>query len=111
MTDYALPVAVHTLTTTEDYVGILDGHPTVFPAGTELVRPRSEVPRNEGRYGLGFWLHATSAIVAMEGYDAGVSFRSEHDPTTGTTHTVISNTSEGAWPVWSASPSSSTSEM
>ena len=111
MTDYALQVPVHTLTTTEDYVGILDGHPTVFPAGTELVRPRSEVPRNEGRYGLGFWLHATSAIVAMEGYDAGVSFRSEHHPTTGTTHTVISNTSEGAWPVWSASPSSSTSKM
>jgi CubicO group peptidase (beta-lactamase class C family) len=204
MTDYALQVPVHTLTTTEDYVGILDGHPTVFPAGTrfaynnggfvvlaliaeraagvpyhdlvrqrvcepagmgdtaflrsdelpgraafgylgdgprtnvlhlpvrgtgdggvystaadiselwralfagrivpehsvaEMVRPRSEVPRNEGRYGLGFWLHTTSADVAMEGYDAGVSFRSEHDPTTGTTHTVIANTTEGAWPV------------
>ncbi len=204
MTDYALSVPVHTLTTTEDYVGILDGHPTVFPAGerfaynnggfvvlaliaeraagvafyelvrqrvceparmgdtaflrsdelpgraafgylgdgprtnvlhlpvrgtgdggvystaadisalwralfagrivpeqwvTEMVRPRSDVPRNEGRYGLGFWLHETSAVVAMEGYDAGVSFRSEHDPTTGTTHTVISNTTEGTWPV------------
>ena len=35
----------------------------------------------------------------MEGYDAGVSFRSEHDPTTGTTHTVISNTTDGAWPI------------
>jgi CubicO group peptidase (beta-lactamase class C family) len=67
----------------------------------EMVRPRSEVPENEARYGLGFWLHATSAVVAMEGYDAGVSFRSEHDPATGTTHTVISNTSEGAWPVTS----------
>jgi len=204
MTDYALSVPVHTLTTTEDYVGILDGHPTVFPAGTrfaynnggfvvlaliaertsgvpfhdlvrqrvcepagmidtaflrsdelpgraalgylgdgprtnvlhlpvrgtgdggvystatdittfwtalfagrivpeqwvaEMIRPRSDVPQNEGRYGLGFWLHETSAVVAMEGYDAGVSFRSEHDPTTGTTHTVISNTTEGAWPV------------
>jgi len=204
MTDYALSVPVHTLATTEDYVGILDGHPTVFPAGTrfaynnggfvvlaliaeravgvafhelvrqrvcepagmgdtaflrsdelpgraalgylgdgprtnvlhlpvrgngdggvystaadisslwravfagrivpeqwvaEMVRPRSDVPRNEGRYGLGFWLHETSAVVAMEGYDAGVSFRSEHDPTTGTTHTVISNTTEGAWAV------------
>jgi len=204
MTDYALSVPVHTLATTEDYVGILDGHPTVFPAGTrfaynnggfvvlaliaeraagvafhelvrqrvcepagmgdtaflrsdelpgraalgylgdgprtnvlhlpvrgngdggvystaadisslwralfegwivpeewvaEMVQPRSDVPRNEGRYGLGFWLHETSAVVAMEGYDAGVSFRSEHDPTTGTTHTVISNTTEGAWAV------------
>ena len=204
MTDYALSVPVHTLTTTEDYVGILDGHPTVFPAGTrfaynnggfvvlaliaeraagmafydlvrqrvcepagmgdtaflrsdelpgraalgylgdgprtnvlhlpvrgtgdggvystaadisslwralfagkivpeqwvaEMVLPRSEAPENEGRYGLGFWLHTTSAVVAMEGYDAGVSFRSEHDPATGTTHTLISNTTDGAWPV------------
>jgi CubicO group peptidase (beta-lactamase class C family) len=204
ISDYVMPVSVHTLTTTEDFVGVLGGHPTVFPAGerfvynnggfvvlaliaerttgvpyhdlvgervtepagmvdttflrsdelpgraalgylddgprtnvfhlpvrgngdggiystaadisslwralfagwivperwvAEMIRPRSEVPENEARYGLGFWLHATSAVVAMEGYDAGVSFRSEHDPATGTTHTVISNTSEGAWPV------------
>ena len=204
ISDYVMPVSVHTLAATEDFVGVLDGHPTVFPAGerfvynnggfvvlaliaeraagvpyhdlvrqrvcqpagmsdteflrsdelpgraalgylddgprtnvfhlpvrgtgdggiystaadisalwralfagkivpenwvTEMVRPRSEVPENEARYGLGFWLHATSAVVAMEGYDAGVSFRSEHDPLMGTTHTVIANTSEGAWPV------------
>ena len=35
----------------------------------------------------------------LEGYDAGVSFDSPHDPVTGVTHTVISNTSEGAWPI------------
>ena len=35
----------------------------------------------------------------LEGYDAGVSFRSVHDPGTGTTHTVVSNTSQGAWPI------------
>jgi len=28
-----------------------------------------------------------------------VSFRSVHDPTTGITHTVIGNTSDGAWPI------------
>jgi hypothetical protein len=36
-------------------------------------------------------------MVVLEGYDAGVSFRSSHDPGPGTTRTVISNSSEGAW--------------
>jgi CubicO group peptidase (beta-lactamase class C family) len=65
----------------------------------ELVRPRSDVPRMSSRYGLGFWLHETSDVVALEGYDAGVSFRSVHDPSRRITRTVISNTSEGAWPI------------
>ena len=65
----------------------------------EMVRPRSDVPRMSSRYGLGFWLHESSDVVALEGYDAGVSFRSEHDPSRRITHTVISNTSDGAWPI------------
>jgi CubicO group peptidase (beta-lactamase class C family) len=65
----------------------------------DLVRPRSDVPRMSSRYGLGFWLHETSDVVMLEGYDAGVSFRSMHDPGRGITRTVISNTSEGAWPI------------
>ena len=67
----------------------------------EMVRPHSE------RYGLGFWLATTTGTVALEGYDAGVSFRSVHDPATGHTRTVVSNTSDGAWPVaaeWDAEP-------
>ena len=51
------------------------------------------------RYGLGFWLHASSDVVMLEGSDAGVSFRSAHDPARRLTHTVISNTSNGAWPI------------
>ena len=35
----------------------------------------------------------------LEGYDAGVSFWTGHDPAAATTSTVISNTSEGAWPI------------
>jgi len=35
----------------------------------------------------------------LEGLDAGVSFRSVHDPTSTVTHTVISNSSYGAWPI------------
>jgi CubicO group peptidase (beta-lactamase class C family) len=65
----------------------------------ELLRPRSEVPRASLRYGLGFWLAASGEAAILEGSDAGISFRSVHDPTRELTHTVISNTSEGAWPI------------
>jgi CubicO group peptidase (beta-lactamase class C family) len=65
----------------------------------EMVRPRSVVPTEKRRYGLGLWLHARSDAAILAGYDAGVSFESAHDPATATTYTVISNTSEGGWPV------------
>jgi CubicO group peptidase (beta-lactamase class C family) len=66
----------------------------------EMTRPRSTSAESDAaRYGLGFWLHATSDVVRLEGYDAGVSFRTTHDPTANLTHTVISNWSEGAWPI------------
>ncbi len=67
----------------------------------EMVRPRSDVPHETlpRRYGLGFWLHPTTDTVFLEGSDAGVSFRSVHDPRSNLTYTVISNTSEGAWPL------------
>ncbi len=65
----------------------------------EMVRPRSTAPDGSKRYGLGFWLHETTHAVWLEGHDAGVSFDSQHDPVTGVTYTVISNTSEGAWPI------------
>jgi CubicO group peptidase (beta-lactamase class C family) len=65
----------------------------------EVTRPRSTDPEGSRRYGLGFWLNASTETVFLEGYDAGVSFRSLHDPATDTTCTVISNWSDGAWPV------------
>jgi len=65
----------------------------------ELVRPRSDVPRGGRRYGLGFWLDQSSDVVMLEGSDAGVSFRSVCDPGRRITRTVISNTSDGAWPI------------
>lgn len=65
----------------------------------EMVRPRSDVPAESMRYGLGFWLHASSGEVMLEGSDAGVSFRSAHDSASRITTTVISNTSGGAWPI------------
>jgi CubicO group peptidase (beta-lactamase class C family) len=63
----------------------------------EMVRPRSEA--DSKRYGLGFWLHESSSVVMLEGYDAGVSFRTAHDPASDATYTVISNTTKGAWPL------------
>ena len=65
----------------------------------EMVRPRSEVPSEEMRYGLGFWLHRSTDVVLLEGMDAGVSFRSVHDPGRDLTHTSLSNTTRGAWPI------------
>jgi CubicO group peptidase (beta-lactamase class C family) len=205
MTDYVMPVPVHRLVTTSDYLAVLDGHPQAFPPGerfaynngayvvlaliaervsgtpfhhlvrtrvcepagmrdtaflrsdepaartatgylagdglrtnvlhlpvlgsgdgglsttaadvhafwrvlhdgaivprqrlAEMLLPRSDVPAEAARHGLGFWLHATSDAVFLDGADAGVSFRSVHDETAGTTHTVLSNTTDGAWPV------------
>lgn len=66
----------------------------------ELVRPRSDVSASRPRrYGLGFWLDASGETVMLEGSDAGVSFWSAHDPGRKLTGTVISNTSDDAWPV------------
>ena len=64
-----------------------------------MARARSVVPSESMRYGLGFWLHASTDTVMLEGCDAGVSFRTVHDPRSSVTHTVISNTSDGAWAI------------
>jgi CubicO group peptidase (beta-lactamase class C family) len=73
----------------------------IVPAGwvAEMVRPCSDVPAESMRYGLGFWLGARDSTVILGGLDAGVSSRSEHDPESALTHTVISNSSYGTWPV------------
>ena len=48
---------------------------------------------------------ALSGVVRVDragrlvGSDAGVSFRTVHDPLSEVTHTTISNTSDGAWPI------------
>ncbi len=66
----------------------------------DMVRPRSDWPEESRRYGLGFHLHATGDGVWLEGYDAGVSFASLHQPTSHISYTVISNWTDGAWPIF-----------
>lgn len=61
----------------------------------EMVRARSEAV-DEDEHGLG--VRRWGAALAMEGCDAGASFRSVHLPGLAT-WTVLSNTADGAWPV------------
>ncbi|MEO6469050.1 MAG: serine hydrolase domain-containing protein [Acidimicrobiia bacterium] len=64
-----------------------------------MVAPRSTEPRTGKRYGLGFWLDPADTRVSLEGCDAGVSFRSTHDRSRDLTTTVVSNSTDGAWPL------------
>jgi CubicO group peptidase (beta-lactamase class C family) len=76
---------------------LFDGRIVAPATVAEMTRARSDVPSDEARYGLGFWLHGSRDIVELHGYDTGISFHSSHEPVTHTTLTVVSNTSEGAW--------------
>jgi CubicO group peptidase (beta-lactamase class C family) len=72
----------------------------VSPGTLELmVTPRSDWPDESRRYGLGFHLHESGDAAWLEGYDAGVSFTSLHEPHQEVTYTVISNWTDGAWPI------------
>lgn len=77
------------------YAGRIVSHDWI----AEMTRPQSDAVEDDGRYGFGFWLGAESPVVKLVGGDAGVSFTSAHDPRTGTSWTVVSNTSYGAWPL------------
>lgn len=64
------------------------------PLVAELLRPRSDWPQESRRYGLGFHLAPAGDAVYMEGYDAGVSLLSLHQPSTAITYTILANWSE-----------------
>ena len=71
---------------------LLAGSLVSAPSLTQMLEPHSE------SYGLGFWLDRETGNVRLEGSDAGVSFYSVNTAK-GTTWTVISNTTDGAWPI------------
>jgi CubicO group peptidase (beta-lactamase class C family) len=81
------------------WTALFAGRIVPLPVVADLLRPRSDVPEQKMRYGLGFWRHPATDAVILEGSDAGVSFRSVHDPLASRTHTVVSNSSSGAWPL------------
>ena len=84
------------------WLALLDGRIVSREAVDEMIRPRHEVPDENMRYGMGFFVHPTHPALIMEGYDAGASFRSTHIIDVRTTVTVLGNSSQGAWPVISA---------
>ena len=90
-------------TTTADvstlWTAFLDGRIVSEPWVAEMARPRRGASGDSLEYGLGFWLHPTTGRLELHGYDAGVSFRSVHDPGSQLTWTIVSNTSAGTWPV------------
>lgn len=69
-----------------------------------MTTPNGDFAPGRSRYGWGCWLDGDGPGVAMDGYDPGISARSEHDPALDTTWTVVSNWSEGAWPLVRALP-------
>ena len=76
-----------------------DGRVVSTATMAEMVRPRNALASGTYRYGLGFWLNGSSDVVQLEGCDAGVSFRSVHDPGAQLSATVVSNSTDGAWPI------------
>lgn len=63
----------------------------------ELLKPREYIA-NEGLwYGYGFWIDEKRDQIVLEGYDAGVSFRSVIGRECDDGYTIISNTSFGVW--------------
>lgn len=90
-------------TTADDMVRLW----TSFSAGrvvsaeavTLMTSAYSHDTGGERPYGMGFWLASGDDTAVLVGADAGQSFWSAHRRSDGTTASVLSNTTEGAWPV------------
>lgn len=78
---------------------IITGRIVPLPLVEEMLRPQHDNEVGHHRYGLGLWLARDREAVFMEGADAGISFRSTLERSTGLVWTVMSNTTRGAWPV------------
>lgn len=81
------------------WLALLDGRIVSRETVDEMIRARHDVPDENRRYGMGFWLHRTHPALILEGYDAGASFRSTHIVETQTTVSVLGNSTGGAWPL------------
>jgi CubicO group peptidase (beta-lactamase class C family) len=81
------------------WTAVFTGRVVSREAVAEMVRPQWDISPSSRRYGLGFWLANARGGVVLEGCDAGISFRSTFEPSTGLVYSVFSNTTSGAWPV------------
>ncbi len=70
-----------------------------LPGAGAMTQPSTIETGERFAYGMGLWMSPDAAVVFAEGADHGVSLRSIHVPRTSWTGTVVSNTSDGAWPV------------
>lgn len=84
------------------WLALLDGRIVSLASVDKMITPRHDVPAENMRYAMGFWMHRTHPALILEGYDPGVSFRSTHIIETRTTLTVLGNSTQGAWPVIAA---------
>ena len=66
--------------------------------GDGVLATMTTPPVPDARYGMGMWLDEQPGKMTMEGMDAGASFRSTRLPD-GSTYSVLSNTSDRAWPM------------
>ena len=71
---------------------LLDGRLVPREWVDRMLRPHAD------RYGLGFWL-PRPGVVHLNGGDHGVTFWSEHEPSSGLTATLISNNHRGGGPL------------
>ena len=91
---YSTLADIHTL-----WTALFEGRIVTPAMVAKLTTPRSTNCRHTRDYGLGFWLARDTGALMLQGYDAGVSACTVHLPGRQVTHTVLSNTADGAWPI------------
>ncbi len=91
---YSTLTDLHTL-----WCALLEGRIVSLEMVATLTTARSTNCSPTRDYGLGFWLARDTGAVMLQGYDPGVSACTVHVPSRQLTHTVLSNTTDGAWPL------------
>lgn len=88
-------------TTAPDMVRFWDALFASKIVGRPLVERMTAVRNGDDGhfYGLGFWIGPDRATVTLGGLDAGVSFRSGANPTTGLRYCLIANNATDLWPL------------
>ena len=81
------------------WTALSDGRIVTPAMVTSLTTVRSTNCTPTRGYGLGFWLVHDTGAVMLQGCDPGVSCCTVHVPARKVTHTVLSNTADGAWPI------------